>query len=179
MKWRTQVGLGALAVLAACAAVDATRWYEAARVNQAIADGSIVDQEHPRAPQAAFAQAYFLAARGDDERALNLYKRLQDDGGGLARAARYNAGNIHLRQAVVLQKERGDAALGALITPVELAKQAYREVLRADPRDWEARFNLERALRVLPDPDDESAGGTPQNAERAATTMRTMTLGLP
>lgn len=179
MKWRTQVGLAAIAVLAVCAAVDGTRWYEAARINRAIADGSIVDQEHPRSPQAAFAQGYFLAARGDDERALNLYKRLQDESGGIARAARYNAGNVHLRQAVTLQKTRGDAALGALITPVELAKQAYREVLRADARDWDARFNLERALRLLPDPDDESAGGPPLNAERAATTMRTMTLGLP
>jgi mxaK protein len=165
--------------LAVCAVIDGWRWYAAARINRAIADGSIVEQELPRAPQAAFAQAYFLAERHDDERALNLYKRLQDDGGALTRAARYNAGNIHLRQAISIYKTRGDAALGALITPAELAKQSYRDVLRADPHDWDARFNLERALRLLPDQEDETAGGTPQQRERAATTMRNVTLGLP
>jgi mxaK protein len=174
-----QLGTIALAALGVCAAVDGTRWFQAARINRAIADGSIVDQEAPATPQARFAQAYYLAERGDDERALNLYKRLQDEGGPLARAARYNAGNIHLRQAVMMQKSRGDAALGALITPTELAKQAYRDVLRADPRDWDARFNLEKALRVLPDQDDDTAGGTPGRNERAATTMRNATLGLP
>jgi len=179
MRWRAQIGWVALAALGACAAVDGWRWFEAARINRTIADGSIADQEPARTPQALFAQAYYLAARGDDERALNLYKRLQDEGGELARAARYNAGNIHLRHALMLQKSRGDAALGALITPTELAKQSYRDVLRADARDWDARFNLEKALRLLPDPDDDTAGGTPGRSERAATTMRNATLGLP
>ena len=179
MRWRAQMGWVVLAALGVCAAVDGFRWFEAARINRAIADGSIVEQEVPRTQQAVFAQAYHLAARGDDERALNLYKQLQDEGGPLAHAARYNAGNIHLRQALLLQKSRGDAALGALITPTELAKQAYRDVLRADPADWDARFNLEKALRVLPDPDDEEAGPTPGRSERAATTMRNATLGLP
>ncbi len=179
MRWRTRLGWSVLAVLGVLAAVDGWRWIDAARINRAIEDGTIVDMEAPATPQARFAQAYHLAARGDDERALNLYKRLQDEGGPLARAARFNAGNIHLRQALMLQKERGDAALGALITPAELAKQAYRDVLRADPADWDARFNLEKTLRVLPDPDDEDAGPTPGRSERAATTMRNATLGLP
>jgi mxaK protein len=177
--WHKRIGWTALLVLAVCAAADAWRWFEAGRTNRAIADGSIVDQELPRAPQAVFAQAYFLAARGDDERALDLYKRLQDKGGPLAHAARYNAGNIHLRRALVLGQSPGGAAFGALITPAELAKQAYRDVLRAEPRDWDARFNLERALRLLPDAEDEAAAGTPGHSERAATTMRGATLGLP
>jgi mxaK protein len=177
--WRSRIAWTGLLLLGACAAVDAWRWFEAESTNRAIADGSIAEQELPRAPQAVFAQAYFLAARGDDERALDLYKRLQDEGGPLARAARYNAGNIHLRQALMLNQSPGGAAFGALITPAELAKQAYRDVLRAEPRDWDARFNLERALRLLPDAEDESAGGTPEHSERAATTMRNVTLGLP
>jgi mxaK protein len=179
MGWLAQVGWALVLTLGASAAVDGWRWFDAARTNRAIVDGSIADQELPRAPQAILAQAYFLAARSEDERALNLYKRVQEENGALARAALYNTGNIHLRHAIMLKKTRGEAALGALITPTELAKQAYRDVLRSDPLDWDARFNLERALRLLPDPEDEPAGGTPNRAERAATTMRAVTLGLP
>ena len=179
MRLQPYAGWIAVGVLGVCAAVDGWRWFETARINRAIVDGSIVGQEHAIAPQAVFARAYFLAQRGDNEPALNLYKRLQDDKGdfgALARGARFNAGNIHLREAT-MQKTRGDAALGAIITPAELAKQAYRDVLRGDPRDWDARFNLERVLRLLPDP--ENTGGTPEQSERAATTMRNVTLGLP
>jgi len=86
---------------------------------------------------------------------------------------------LTLRRALVLGRSPGGAAFGALITPAELAKQAYRDVLRAEPHDWDARFNLERALRLLPDAEDESAEGTPERSERAVTTMRNTTLGLP
>jgi mxaK protein len=180
MRLQAYAGWIAVAVLGLCAAVDGWRWFETARDNRAIVDGSIVAQQHAVAPQAVFARAYFLAQRGDNEAALNLYKRLQDDNGdfgALARAAGFNAGNIHLREAIMLQKTRGDATLGAIITPAELAKQAYRDVLRGDSRDWEARFNLERVLRLLPDA--ENTSGTPEQSERAATTMRNVTLGLP
>jgi len=178
-SWRSRIAWAVLLALGACAAVDGWRWFDAVHTNRAIADGSIAEQKLPRAPQAVFAQAYFLAARGEDERALDLYKRIQEEGGPLARASRYNAGNIHLRHALMLSQARGGDAFGALITPTELAKQAYRDVLRAEPRDWDARFNHERALRLRPDAEDESAGGTPERSERAVTTMRNVTLGLP
>ena len=179
MNWRIRIGWLALLALAAGAAIDGWHWFGAARLNRSIADASIVADERPQAPRAMFAQAYFLAARGDDEHALNLYKRLQEEEGALGRAARYNTGNIHLRHALRLGKARGEAAPGALITPTELAKQSYREVLRADPTDWDARFNLERALRLLPDQDDDTESATPLQSERAVTTMRGTTLGLP
>jgi mxaK protein len=179
MNWRAPIGWVALAALGACAAIDGWRWFEAARINRSIADGSIADEDLARDPAALFAQACFLAARGQDERALNFYKRVQDGGGALARAALYNTGNVHLRRALELHKARGEGAAAALITPAELAKQAYRDVLRADAGDWDARFNLERALRLLPDPDDDTGGPTPGHSERAATTMRSTPLGLP
>jgi mxaK protein len=64
---------------------------------------------------------------------------------------------------------------------IELAKEQYRELLRRDPQHWDARYNLERAQRLQPDPTDSAFDPTaaPQERERAATTMRAQTLGLP
>jgi mxaK protein len=64
---------------------------------------------------------------------------------------------------------------------IELAKEGYREILRANPADWAARYNLERAQRLVPDPDelDEAPPELNRSAERAATTMRAFSPGLP
>ena len=43
---------------------------------------------------------------------------------------------------------------------IELAKQSYRDLLREDPGDWDARYNLERALWLAPEVAEE---GTDQN----------------
>jgi mxaK protein len=42
------------------------------------------------------------------------------------------------------------AASDSLAT-LELAKQRYRDLLRVNPLDWDARYNLERALRLAPE----------------------------
>ena len=54
-------------------------------------------------------------------------------------------------------------------------------MLRIDPEHWDARYNLERAQRLLADPDEQEAepAGPQRNAERAATTMRGYSPGLP
>jgi mxaK protein len=64
---------------------------------------------------------------------------------------------------------------------VELAKESYRQVLRDNPARWDARYNLERAQRLVPDPEDidASAAPAPSQSERAATTMRGYSPGLP
>ena len=48
MRLRAYAGWIAVAVLGACAAADGWCWFETARVNRAIVDGSIVGQEHSR-----------------------------------------------------------------------------------------------------------------------------------
>ena len=54
-------------------------------------------------------------------------------------------------------------------------------MLRDDPDHWPARYNLERAQRLVPDPDpaDGDPAEPPKSAERAATTMRGYSPGLP
>ena len=123
-----------------------------------------------------FAQAMALAAAGDDDAALARYRSMYDDP-AVGLAARYNAANLLLRQGMVL---RAGPSPGAALPLIELAKEGYRQVLRQSPRHQAARYNLERAQRLQPEVDeDDLAGAAPENAERAATTMRGVSQGLP
>ena len=124
-----------------------------------------------------FAQAVALAASGHEETALARYRSLFDDP-VLAPAARYNSANLLLRQGLQL---RESSQPGQALALLELAKEGYRELLRADPQQWDARYNLERALRLQPDaePDEAPPPSPPPDAERAATTMRGTAQGLP
>jgi mxaK protein len=83
-----------------------------------------------------------------------------------------------MRQA--LEVRAGDQP-GQAIPLIELAKEVYREVLRNDPGHWDARYNLERAQRLLPDPDEaeDAPAAAKRDAERAVTTMRGYSPGLP
>jgi mxaK protein len=118
-----------------------------------------------------------LEEAGQSDAALNAYRELQAVP-ELGQAARYNAANVLMRQAGAV-KEASNA--GQALPLIELAKQGYRDVLRHDPAHWEARYNLERAQRLQPEPEDMDAPITePRNdAERAATTMRGVAPGLP
>jgi mxaK protein len=151
-------------------------WWRDVQRNQLIASGvpSSVPTTHPHL---LFAQASALAASSADEAALQRLGVLQSDP-DLSPAARYNSANILLRQATTL---RDGAQPGQALALVELAKESYRQVLRQDPQHWHARYNLERAQRLVPDPDDmdTDAPAAPEAAERAATTMRGYSPGLP
>jgi len=164
-----------LAALVALAALDGWRWQRDAGINaQLVSNAAPTDL---RVPQPRFAAAYAQAASGAEEAAVNAYRPLQGDD-PLGQAARLNSANGLLRQAIGL---RQGAQPGQAVPLIELAKETYREVLRNDPQHWPARYNLERAQRLLPDPEDLEGGPleVPRNAERAATTMRGYSPGLP
>jgi mxaK protein len=169
--------LAALALVAALAVQDAWRWQRDSRLNQRIAAGGPGGDAAGAPAELRFARAHAQAASGAHEAALARYGTLQEDA-ALGRAARYNSANLLLRQAVEL---RDAAHPGQALALIELAKEHYRELLRRDPDDWDARYNLERAQRLQPDPDgaDESIPDTRRDAERAATTMRGHSPGLP
>ena len=171
----TRALLALAALLLLVAALDAALLWRDAGLNALIAAGT--PPAEGDAPELRFARAHAQAASGATEVALNAYRGLQADP-ALGAAARFNGANLLLRQALVLREGAQPAQALPLI---ELAKEQYRELLRRDPQHWDARYNLERAQRLLPDPQDAEFEPTaaPRERERAATTMRAQSLGLP
>ncbi|WP_088281309.1 MxaK protein [Ideonella sp. A 288] len=176
-RQRTRGVVAALAVVAVVAAIDGARTWRQHQWNAMIAARQVPDDAADPPVQAQFAQAWAQAASGADEAAMKRYRLLQGDA-ALGQAARYNSANLLMRQAVVV---RAGISPGKAIPLIELAKEMYRDVLRADPQHWDARYNLERAQRLLPDPEEVDLAPTEgqRNAERAATTMRGWSPGLP
>jgi mxaK protein len=168
-------------LLALCAAAGAVQaiwlWRDQQRNALILAGVPATTNDTPATPQLAFAQACALAASGAEDAALKRFGALQSDA-QLGSAARYNGANVLMRQALRLH---AGPQPGQALALVELAKESYRQVLRDNPQRWDARYNLERAQRLVPDPDDidASAAPAPSQSERAATTMRGYSPGLP
>lgn len=128
-------------------------------------------------PEARLARAVALS-KVDYDGALAAYKAIiQGNSGDLRQTALYDLGNLHLRQA--LKSDREDEAQSLPLT--ELAKQSYRDALRKDPMDWDARYNLERALRVAPEEDEDSGEdtGPPDPKEHQRSTLADPRMDLP
>jgi len=175
MRRRVAHAAFALATLAALAlaGVDAWRLARAERVNAAIARADAPAPGDAGLPEARFARARAVAASAGFEPAVAAHKTLlRDERGSLRRAALYDLGNLYLREAL----RDGPAGAQQRLPLVELAKQAYRDVLREDPADWDARYNLERALQLAPEADvEETAEAEPSTNKQRVTT----TQGLP
>ncbi len=180
----TRAVLAAVALLLLTAIAEGVTWWRAVRTNERIASMSwptapAVDSKafDSNPPELRFARAAALAAKGATDPALDLYRSLQGDS-ALGQAARYNSANLLMERAAAL---RAGPQAGQAIALIELAKEHYRDVLRAEPNHWDARYNLERAQRLLPDPDeiDTEPLEAARNRERAVTTMRGYSPGLP
>ena len=174
---RTRVVLALLALVAAAALVDGVRLWRTAQNNALIASRATIAEAPGQPPELRFAQAAAFAASGARDAALNRYRALQPDP-RLGAAARYNSANLLVRQALEV---RGSTQPGQAIALLELAKENYRDVLRDDPTQWDARYNLERALALAPEADDEDAqvAEPPANKERTVTTARVGRKDLP
>ena len=156
----------ASALLAAAVVASGMRLAQAERVDQAIARATAPAAADRDLPQARFAQALALGAAGHYEPALRAHKALvQAETGSLREAALYNLGNLHLREALKSVPATAEAAMPL----VELAKQAYRDALRVDPTDWDARYNLERALQLAPEVDEEATDDSAPEPDKELT----------
>ena len=142
-------------------------------------------------PRISAARGVQLAGTGDADGARrNLQLAMQAGDVRVRNQARFNLGNLALRQAIVMVSD--DEQRPGLLA---LAKQHYRDVLQREPQHRAARYNLERALWLAPeegiaaavdgiDTSKQLEGSTNNNdtndgREGAATTMQPEGGGLP
>lgn len=168
---------GSIAVVCAAAcALQAVRLHEALRINSAIREARVTAADKS-IPQAALAQALSLASAGKFNPALQVYKSLLDSPDDVRLPALYDLANLNMREA--LKNGQGEAQ--RQLPLIELAKQSYRDVLHSNPADWDARYNLERALWLSPEYDDPvlERSQAPVNAEHARSTLQGARNDLP
>ena len=166
-KRRAGATLGFLALLLAGAGIWELRVLSGIRAyNAALGRGDYAQAAALASPHGRFAQAFEWARRGRLEEAIRAYAQLDNAADpALVAAARYNRANLYVRRAEQL-RDQPDLAVPLM----ELAKRNYRELLYADSADWDAKYNLERALRLAPDALGEARPEPvmPQRSQEAA-----------
>lgn len=114
-------------------------------------------------PQLHLARAIYFKHRQRDAEALEVLSTMVGRGDRrLQSQSRYNLGNLYLKQA---QDEVEAGRINQAMPLLTLAKQAYRQALTLDSGFWDAKYNLELAMKLLPEfdrvnqnqPDDDAA----------------------
>ncbi|MFO1350543.1 MAG: MxaK protein [Gammaproteobacteria bacterium] len=176
---RRLIALCAALALASALALGYQLWsgYRAQIFNAAVVRGDWQEAARFGGALGRFAEAHGLQSQKQWQAALKLYAALADEP-GVGEAARYNIATLYLQQAL---EPANRANLELALPLVELAKQGYRELLRSNDRHWDAKYNLERALQIVPDPEEKAVEDwqTPQRSERAIITIETEPKGLP
>lgn len=157
------------------------QWRQAHRVSAAIAEFAAgrdigVDRRFGAPAPVRLAYGLYLARREQYAEAREVLADLAERGdGGFPALALYDLGNTYLRQALA-ETERSEAGRAAPLA--ELAKEAYRRALRADPEFGDAKYNLEVATRLSPDFDPVDSG-LEEPDEDAARKLWTRVPGFP
>lgn len=101
------------------------------------------------APALLEARAAYLLRRGRIDEAQPLLDQATERADAAVNVGMlYNMANARMR-AAVKAIEKGD--FDKAIPLVALAKSEYRTALRLDPMDWDAKFNLDVAMRLVRD----------------------------
>jgi mxaK protein len=150
MGWRAVDKLirWSLVVLAVALLYDGYHLLRAVQLNRGLSQveaGEAMDLDHPNI---RFARAYSMQQAGEFDAALEAYAAIDAADHRTRALMRYNLANLYFRRGLQYREQGADDLALPLI---ELAKEYYRELLRADSRDWPAKYNLELALRVAPE----------------------------
>jgi len=150
-------------------------------VSQLLAGKDVgADELATSAPEVRMARAVYLSQHQRYDEALATLNLLLQQTGTEAQAyTRYNLGNLYLRQAM----EKAQAGKFNEAMPLlGLAKQAYREALTLDNQFWDAKYNLEVAMRLLPEMDRITSGDDADDLSQKTqlwTTLPGFPRGLP
>ena len=146
---RVRWPLLALVPVLAAFAVDLYGLLDQRRVNVMLARGELALVAERDTARGRLAHAYRLHTGGRLEEAVEAYAEIAPGAEPELRSVqRFNLANLYLERAV--EFEANDEIQPAM-SLVELAKQNYREILADDSDHWDARYNLSRALEMLPD----------------------------
>ncbi len=133
---------------------DLWQWNQTRRYNAVVDQAQFEEAESYKGNYGLFAKAYAEQQAGHFQEALILYSKLEKTNDkNLHLAVLFNIGNTYLQQASTFDLDKGSDQAFPLI---ELAKVSYRELLSIDSQHWDAKFNLERALQLLPDPEKKT-----------------------
>lgn len=163
-SWKSVDRIALAVLLGLVVAVIAEGWQlvRIRQINHAIANPETIVVEDHSPPEMIFAKAWHLSRTGKIQEALRLYNRIEH------RAPReefekikYNMGQIYLTEAARYWNGQGVWAYSEVLTWSALAQKAFHDVLVLNPHNWDARFNLEYALRIsLPPREAEKADWT-------------------
>jgi tetratricopeptide (TPR) repeat protein len=107
--------------------------------------------------EAKFANAYHLAKNGRYQDASQLFGQLMEIPATKSQnsAVQYNLGNIFLMRGLMVNHNANEGGNGVVKDEAEYlinqAKMAYQQSLRLDNQFIDARYNLDRVLRLLPE----------------------------
>lgn len=137
-------------------------------------------------PEVIYARVRFLLDRDRVDEAAPLVEVIGRDAGTDPRPARRQLaadawralGSARLRLAFAQMR---DGRIDEAIPSVRIAKEFYIRALRLVPGDWDAKFNLDVASRLVRDFPDGSAQGeeTPDPPKRVWTDLPGLPKGLP
>ena len=120
--------------------------------NQLIDNPALISKTEKNLPvEVLFAEAFNLNQQGKFQEALRLYDQIENHAPSyLQENIRYNMGTIYLQQAAQDWNSKGVFEYKQINTMLDLAEQSLRQVVLNNPQHWQARFNLEYALRIRP-----------------------------
>jgi mxaK protein len=176
--WRVRIAAGLALMLALPALLELRQWRKAAAANADIAallGGHDIAPEWLAAasPRVLLARAVYFVRHERYGDALELLSLLETQGDARFRAdVYYNQGNLQLTQAL---DRVGKSEIDRARVFAELAKEAYRRALLLAPGHWDAKYNLEVAMRLMPEMDRVS----PADDESPEAESKRLWTGLP